>query len=56
MYTYTIHRIFIEPEAYLQGGSFQRFHDIYFFKTGVISGFFKFNGKYELDKELSKFL
>ena len=25
--TYTFHRLFIEPEEFLQSGSFQRFHD-----------------------------
>ena len=52
--TYTFHRLFIEPEEFLQSGSFQRFHDSFLKKTGVISAFFKFDGKYELNNELLK--
>ena len=54
--TYNFHRFLIEPEECLQGGNFQRFHDPFFKKTGVISAFFKFDGKYELDNELLKLL
>ena len=55
--TYTFHRLLIEPEECLQGGSFQRFHDPFFLKkTRVISAFFKFDGKYELNNELLRLL
>ena len=54
--TYTFRRLLKEPEECLQGGSFQRFHDTFFKKTGVISVVFKFDGKYELNSELLKLL
>ena len=46
------HRLLMEPEGYLQGGSFRRFHDSFLIKTGTISAFLKFVGKYELSHEL----
>ena len=51
--TITFHRLSIEPEECLQGGSFQRFRNP-FFKTCFISAVFKFDQKYELNIELLK--
>ena len=53
--TYTFHRLLIEPEECLQGSSFQRFDDPFFLKR-VISAFFEFDEKYELNNELLKLL
>ena len=53
-HTYTFHKLLIEPEECLQGGSFQRFHDLFLKKTGITPAFLKFDGKYELNNELLK--
>ena len=37
--TYTFHRLLIDPEECLQGGSFQHFHDPYF-KNGCYISIF----------------
>ena len=53
---YSFRRLLIKPKGCLQDDSFQRFHDPFLKKMGVISAFFKFYGKYYINNELLELL
>ena len=42
-HTYTFHKLLIEPKECLQGGSFQRLHDL-FLKNRCFISIFEFDG------------